>query len=98
MDMMMKPFRPPMIKKEGLTKVQEAHHPQSPPAKRRRLNENVGLGEVKSQPRLVFKTPGVSSLPRKPLQSVLNTATSLDNSQKGQHPETYYYNVLWYNP
>ena len=85
-----------MIKKEGVTQALEADHPQSPPTKRRRLNENVGSGEVKSLPRLVFKTPGVSSLPRKPLQLVLNTATSLDNSQKDQQSETYYYNVLWY--
>ncbi|MCJ1379469.1 helicase [Xylographa soralifera] len=91
----MKPFRPPMIKKAGLTQTQAADHPQSPPTKRRRLNENVGLGDVKSLPRLVFKTPGVSSLPRKPLQSVLNTATSSDSSQKDQQLETNYYNVLW---
>ncbi|MCJ1394649.1 helicase [Xylographa bjoerkii] len=92
---MMKPFKPPTIKKEALTPTLEADHLQSPSAKRRRLNENASSVAVKSVPRLVFKTPGVSSLPRKPLHSVINTATSTDSSQQDQFSETSYYNVLW---
>ncbi|MCJ1284854.1 helicase [Xylographa opegraphella] len=93
--MTMKPFRPPFLKKESPNQAQVNDHPQSPPAKRLRLNENVDSVEIKSLPRLVFRTPGVSSLPRKPLQSVLNTAVSSDSRQKDQQSETCYYNVLW---
>lgn len=93
---MLKPFRPPLLKKAIQIQPSEDASSDGPPAKRMRLyGPNDSAGE-KSEPRLVFKTPGVSSLPRKPLHSVANPPAALDASSQQEDALESYYNVLWY--
>ncbi|MCJ1475516.1 helicase [Lambiella insularis] len=91
----MKPFKPPLLKKKGsILGLGPVDDENSPARKRRRLDDGATSSETKSEPRLVFKNPGVSSLPRKPLHSVLNTAVATNGSGQDEESETYY-NVLW---
>lgn len=87
----MNPFRPPLFKRNDSAQALGLDdHDKSPPLKRRKLDSGTILGE----PRLVFKNPGVSSLPRKPLCSVLNTAVTANDNDQDER-STSYYNVLW---
>ena len=88
--MFRKPFRTPLLKKiEESVDIDESLEPQ---AKKRRLssdNEN----DVKTvRPRLVFKTPGISSVPRRPLLAIGNSAVTAESSDESSER---YYNVLW---
>ncbi|KAL8842210.1 MAG: hypothetical protein Q9170_000616 [Blastenia crenularia] len=72
------PFRPPLLKRPADNENNE--HPS-----KKVKNEPSTVG-----PRLVFKTPGISSIPRKPLHEVGNEVAETDHeSSKG------FYNVLW---
>lgn len=93
---MMKPFRPPLLKKPGQTQTSVDTSSDGPPAKRIRLDGQSEPITKKLEPRLVFKTPGVSSLPRKPLHSVANPAAVLGDSKQQDDALESYYNVLWY--
>jgi len=95
---MLKPFRPPLLKKPTQIKISEDTSSAGPPAKRMRLDGPSESVSTKSEPRLVFKTPGVSSLPRKPLHCVANPAAALDESRQQEDALESYYNVLWYGP
>lgn len=72
-----------------------AHHDgDEPQSKKRRINNDHEDNAESPAPQLVFKKPGISSLPRKPLQAVTNPAAAqatqpLDGGNVG------YYNVLW---
>ena len=94
---MMKAFRPPLLKTVPPISAPGDEHPGSPSAKRRRLNCASVPPDTQIEPRLIFKTPGISSLPRKPLQTVTNIAISSDlpYQQQDGGSETYY-SVLWY--
>lgn len=82
-----KPFRTPLLRKtEELGDNDGLSEPQ---AKKRRISNNKGDGG----PQLVFKTPGISSLPRKPLLAVKNPAVATNIADEGFER---YYNVLWY--
>ena len=93
--MLGKPFQSPLLKKAPVQSL-DTSHPDSPPAKRKRLNnEDDGLQELKG-PRLVFKKPGISSLPRKPLVPIQATNKPVEASPSGDGAAELYYNVLWY--
>ena len=73
------PFRSPLLRWPASNQAGEEHR-----AKRPRVeSEDYG-------PRLVFKTPGVSSLPRKPLLEVDNPTTKREPSGVEN-----FYSVLW---
>ena len=90
--MLGKPFRSPLqIKKvTSLTMVDD-----EPPAKKRRISENDEIEEDLSGPRLVFKAPGISCLPRKPLIAVSNPAKADKTAKQLGGGIAGYYNVLW---
>lgn len=88
--MFRKPFRTPLLKKtEESVDVDQILEPQ---AKKRRLssdNEN----DIKTiRPRLIFKTPGISSVPRRPLLAIGKSPVTAKSSDGGSER---YYSVLW---
>lgn len=86
--MIRKPFRTPLLRKpEESTGNEGVSEPQ---AKKRRISSD---GEKTSRPQLVFKSPEISSLPRKPLVAVRNPAEAAKPPDGGFEG---YYNVLWY--
>ena len=89
--MIRKPFRTPLLRR---TKESVDNDGDSEPqAKKRRMSSDKEDGVETTGAQLVFKTSGISSLPRKPLLAVTNHAVftkPLDRGLEG------YYNVLWY--
>ena len=89
--MIRKPFRTPLLRKPEESGYNDGV--SEPEAKKRRISNNKGDVEKTVRPQLVFKVPGISSLPRKLLSANENLAVSTrpsDGSLEG------YYNVLWY--
>ena len=85
---------------KALLSVPDNDHSSTQPAKKRRLNgevDNTGKDTTNSVParKLVFKTPGISSLPRKPLHEVSNPAPPSEPLESETDGEDAYYNVLW---
>ena len=89
--MLGKPFRPPLLTKGA----REENHGSSPPPKRRRLNSDEEVSKIRAAPQLVFKTPGISQLPRKPLLAVNNPAVAAEVAGSLGEALEGYYNVLW---
>lgn len=89
--MIRKPFRTPLLRKAEQPGYND--EVSEPEAKKRRISSNKGDAEKSMGPQLVFKTPGISSLPRKPLIANENLAGAARPSD-GLLEE--YYNVLWY--
>lgn len=74
----------------------KADFADQPPAKRRRVSGSDDQEITKSTAlKLVFKTPGISILPRKPLLDVKNSATVAQVTQPSDGGVEGYYNVLW---
>lgn len=94
--MIRKPFRTPFLTKTDASSANSTAQDSEPQPKRRRISSDHELGATKTVPRLVFKTPGVSSLPRNPLLAVQNPSVVAEvaelESGGGIH---CYYNVLW---
>lgn len=84
-----KPFQVPLLRKTE--EAEDSDRVLEPRAKKRRMNS--GKGDCTNTPRLVFKTPGISSLPRKPLLAVKNPVVALKPLDGGLEG---YYNVLWF--
>ncbi|KAL9100834.1 MAG: hypothetical protein Q9163_003845 [Psora crenata] len=88
-------FRPPLLKI-----IEKPISPNSPdsgsseplPKKRRISNEP---NPRQPGPQLVFKRPGISSLPRKPLLAVDNPAVATQSLHNTDGVIEGYYNVLW---
>ncbi|KAL9604914.1 MAG: hypothetical protein Q9179_001680 [Wetmoreana sp. 5 TL-2023] len=74
----MKPFRSPLLKRPNLDE-KDGCRPKK-----------VHLGPVGAGPRLIFKNPGVSPVPRKPFAEVNNTSAELNAGDARR-----YYKVLW---
>ncbi|KAL8652321.1 MAG: hypothetical protein Q9226_004323 [Calogaya cf. arnoldii] len=75
--MLSRPFRSPLLKRPGSDE-----------------NENPPTKKAKVQPTgLVFKKPGISILPRKPLLAVDNTAPTSDVAGTEGHYSVLYRNV-----
>ena len=66
------------------------------PVKKRRIGTDAPPKTKVPGPRLVFKAPGVSSIPRKPLLIVQNPAAAAESEQSLDGSVDGYYNVLWY--
>ena len=85
-----RPFRTPFLRRaEDSGHEDEVLEPQ---AKKRRISgdkEDV----KKKRPTLVFKTPGLSSFPRKPLSAIANPA---EGTEPLDAELESFYNVLWY--
>ena len=90
-----KPFRPPLLKKVGESKTLVPKEDGEPEAKRRRISPDQEHNEKSTQPHLVFKSPGISSLPRKPLLEVKNSTIAVNTNRSSDHGVEGYYNVLW---
>ena len=98
--MLGKPFRSPLLKKSPFVKDEAqsmANNGNEHPAKKRRLIDSDDTEPKRdiSGPRLVFKAPGVSYLPRKPLLTVQNPAVAVGTEQTSNGAADGYYNVLW---
>lgn len=96
--MLNKPFRSP-LPKQSATPSDEApdaaDNGNEHPAKKRCTSTIKVAARESSGPRLVFKAPGVSSLPRKPLVPVANPAAASEIEQSLIGFVEGYYNVLW---
>lgn len=94
--MLGKPFRTPFLTKTDASSakstVQEDSEPQP---KRRRISSDHELGATKTAPRLIFKKPGVSCLPRKPLFAVQSPSVVAQVVELDNRGIDGYYNVLW---
>lgn len=92
-----KPFRPPFMKNADRFAA-SVHQPNDgPESKKRRIGDYHEDNAKLSAPQLVFKKPGISSLPRKPLLALKNPAASLAQAtQPLDGGIEGYYNVLWY--
>lgn len=94
--MLRKPFRTPFLSKTNASfaesNVQEDSEPQP---KKRRISSDHELVTTRTAPRLIFKTPGVSCLPRKPLLAVQNSAVVAEVAELENGGIDSYYNVLW---
>ena len=90
-----KPFRSPLIKARQPA-IDGAPRDGEPVAKRPCPSIREASSQDVSGPRLVFKTPGVSSLPRKPLAAVENLAGTIGKESRPENCTETYYNVLWY--
>ena len=88
--MIRKPFRTPLIRKAEESRDNEGD--SEPQAKKSRISSDEHNDVKTTEPRLIFKNPGVSSLPRKPLLTVENSAVVT----KPRVGFDGYYNALWY--
>lgn len=92
-----KPFRPPILRKVEKPVVPAAVPDiDEPQAKKRRINNDQEDNANPTGPQLVFKMPGISSLPRKPLLAVKNPAVAAQATKPLDGGVEGYYNVLWY--
>ena len=89
--MLNKPFRTPF--RTPFADSRSGNEDSEPQPKKRRISSDYQPAKSHPKPRLVFKTPGISSLPRKPLSGVENpsVAPEPDNDDPDR-----YYTVLWY--
>ena len=91
--MFRKPFRTPFLKNIDDPNKNDDQDDAEPQPKKRRISSADELEATKTTPRLIFKVPGVSSLPRMPLVGVKNPAKAPEADNGGSEG---YYNVLWY--
>ena len=93
---MNKPFRPPLLRKVDNPTALNGTYGEEPPTKRRRISSDQEDDDKPARPHLVFKKPGISSLPRKPLLAVKNPSVPAQATQPRDGGVEGYYNVLWY--
>ena len=93
---MNKPFRPPLLRKVDNATVSNGTYGEGPQTKRRRISSDQEDEDKPAGPQLVFKKPGISSLPRKPLLAVENPSVAAQATQPLHGGVEGYYNVLWY--
>ena len=87
-------FRPPLLKNVDDYAEHVVLDESSPPAKKRRTSRDNEQSERRPGPQLVFKRPGISSLPRKPLSAIPNPEAPNQAESDDTGAENYY-NVLW---
>ena len=91
-----KPFRPPLLREDEKPERPTIEKSDEPQIKRRRISDIHDGDREDCATHLVFKNPLVSSLPRKPLLAVTNSAIGarvIDPPDRGIRG---YYNVLWF--
>ena len=91
-----KPFRPPLLRKVERSEESAIANDDEPQTKKRRTNDDYTKDGTQKGPQLVFKKPGISSLPRKPLLAVENLAATKNVTESSGGGIEGYYNVLWY--
>lgn len=92
-------FKPPLLNKSSQRRDNAPQAESEPPSKKRRVDENESEEGPRRVPQLVFKKPGISALPRKPLFVVPNPAVAAVQTEPagdGVEGVEGYYNVLWY--
>lgn len=90
--MLRKPFRSPLLVKKD---TPASPDDLEPPTKKRRISGDNAVRKEQSDPQLVFKAPGISSLPRKPLLPVNSPAKAAKANKPQDGGIEGYYNVLW---
>ena len=93
---MNKPFRPPLLRKVENPTASNGAYGEEPQTKRRRISSDQEDENKPARPQLVFKKPGISSLPRKPLLAVKNPSVAAQATHALDGGVEGYYNVLWY--
>ena len=91
-----KPFRPPLLRKVDKPSASSGPDVDEHQAKKRRISTEQEDSEKPLGPQLVFKVPGISYLPRKPLLPVKNPTVAAQVTQPLDSEVEGYYNVLWY--
>ena len=89
-----KPFQSPLLNRLPSATTNDSCL-DAPPAKRRRLSQGDEDSKKIRGPQLVFKSPHISSLPRKPLLAVQTPNTSTEDVKPPGDGTEAYYNVLW---
>lgn len=94
-------FRPPLLKKSNapnqpLAQVASNLDDSEPPTKKRKTGDEQKQSAKPAGPHLVFKAPGISSLPRDPLLKVDSLSGAPPASESVDGGVEGYYNVLWY--
>lgn len=84
------PFRTPFDNKPGEIDDSE------PQPKKRRISNDQKQATPQTKSRLVFKMPGISSVPRRPLSAVENLAVASEPAASNKDDSGRYYTVLWY--
>ena len=90
-----KPFRSPLLSTHQGSKS-AGHDEAEPQAKKRRIEQVNSGSKEQSGSRLIFKKPGISLLPRKPLSVVGNLPAGGQAYSQFDGLVHGYYNVLWY--
>lgn len=90
-----KPFRPPLLSKLEKPATPVYKDRDEPQAKKRRTSSDLNDNAKLPAPHLVFKKPGISSVPRKPLLAVKNPTGATQAIQPLDGGFENYYNVLW---
>lgn len=89
--MLSKPFRPP-LRKEASLLVSDGDDIDTPLPKKRRLDDGT---DEKGWPQLVFRTPGISSLPKKPLYTEVGSTKTNQAAKSDTDGSEAYYIALW---
>lgn len=92
--MLNKPFRKPF--RTPFANSPSGNDDSEPQPKKRRMSNGYQPATPHTKPRLVFKTPGISSLPRKPLSAVENLSGAPEPAVTDHDGPDRHYTVLWY--
>lgn len=93
--MLRKPFRTPFLRTaDDLAKLDD-YGGSEPAAKKRRIDDDPQVSKTGAAPKLTFKTPGISTLPRKPLRPLHNIDEKPVTESVLEGGSDRYYNVLW---
>jgi len=90
------PFRPPLLRKVERPEAPKDDDSDEPQTKKRRISDIHDQDEKQSRPQLVFKKPGISSLPPKPLLAIKNPAERPPAPKPSDGGVEGCYSVLWY--
>ena len=90
--MLTKPFISPLVRKPEKVSIEDDIGRQN---KRRRISSDNDSIAQQPESRVVFKAPGISALPRKPLLAVHNLAVEKDVRVTKEVGVQSCYNILW---
>lgn len=93
-EMLKKPFRTPF--RTPCANTPGEIDDSEPQPKRRRISNDQKPATPQTKSRLVFKAPGISSVPRRPLSAVGNLAVASEPAATNNDDSGRHYTVLWY--
>lgn len=93
-DMLKRPFRTPFRTPFANTPCDIDD--SGPQLKKRRISNDQPSATPPGKSRLVFKTPGISSLPRKPLSTIENPPIASERTELDKDGSDKHFTVLWY--